>query len=103
MWMEIYSMIIVDKLGKRVQLNNRLAIAEVALNDNFVYTHKMSFATIIGINKDSLSVQYQNGCIDNEFNNTEFVIIPSEVINLHSYQTLEKQLEEHLYSSGFIN
>lgn len=101
--MEIYLMIIVDKLGKRVQLNNRLAIAEVALNDDFVYTHKMSFATVIGINKNSLSIQYENGCIDNEFTNDQFVIIKAEVINL--YNCLEKQLEDNIYSSsiGFIN
>jgi hypothetical protein len=95
--------IIVDKLGKKVQLNNKLAIAEVTLNDSFNYVPKMSFATVIGINKKSLSIQYDTGCIDNDFISTEFVIISGEVINMTSYKSLQPQLEEHIYTKGFIN
>lgn len=96
-------MIIVDKLGKKVAINNKIAIAEVALNDSFKYIPKLSFATVISINKKSLSIQYENGCIDNDFTSKEFVIIQGEVINMTSFVSVQKQLEEHLYCSGFIN
>lgn len=96
-------MIITDKLGKKVQLNNRLAIAEVAMGNDFKYIPKLSFATVISINKKSLSIQYENGCIDNDFTSKEFVIIQGEVINMTSFVSVQKQLEEQLYCNGFIN
>lgn len=101
--MEIYSMIIVDKLGKKVVPNCRIAIAEVTLNGSFNYVPRLSFATVIAVNKKSLSIQYENSCIDNDFISKEFVIIQGEVINLYNYSTLEKELKQVVYTKGFIN
>lgn len=96
-------MIIVDRLGKKVLVNNKIAIAQVGLNSNLNYVSKLVFATVKGINKKSLSIEYEDNSIDNDFTNDQFVILPSDIINLMTYQSLEKQLEQHIYTTGFVN
>lgn len=92
-------MIILDKQGKRPTVGCRIAIADVGMSDRFRLIPKMHLATVKGINKDSLCVQYDNDAygVNNEFTNTEFVIIPGEVVSLYS------SLEQELYKVGVVN
>ena len=90
-------MIIVDRLGKRVNLNNRLAIAELALDNSLRYNPIIKFAVVQNINPSSLSIKYDDGYLDDNFTNDQFVIISGEVINLFS------SLEKEVYNKGFIN
>lgn len=90
-------MIIVDRLGKRVNLNNRLAIAELALDNSLRYNPIIKFAIVLNINPSSLSIKYDDGYLDDNFTNDQFGIISGEVINLFS------SLEKEVYNKGFIN
>jgi hypothetical protein len=90
-------MIIVDRLGKRVNLSNRLAINELSKANSLRYNPIIKFAVVLNINSSSLSIQYDDGYLNDNFTNDQFVIIPSEVINLFS------SLEKEIYNKGFIN
>jgi hypothetical protein len=92
-------MIILDKQGKRPTVGCRIAIADVGINRQFSVIPKMYLATVTGINKDSLCVQYDNDAygVNDEFTNTEFVIIPGEVVSLYG------SLEQELYKVGVVN
>jgi hypothetical protein len=92
-------MIIVDKQGKRPTIGCRIAIADIGMNRQFSVIPRRHLATVKGINEDSLCVQYDNDAygVNNEFTNSEFIIIPGEVISLYS------SLEQELYKAGVVN
>lgn len=66
---------IIDKLGKPVQTNNRIAIAELKLNDQLVKSAHLVFATVIKVFSDYLIIRYDNNMIDDNFISEEFIII----------------------------
>jgi hypothetical protein len=90
-------MIIVDRQGKKVNLNDRLAIAELALDNSLKYNPIIKFAVVLNINPSSLYIKYDDGYLEDNFTNNQFVIIQAEIINLFS------SLEKEVYNKGFIN
>ena len=70
---------IIDKLGNIVRLQDKLGIAELKLNKSL--SAQIVFATVIDINKDSLTIKYDNGLVDNNFSSNEFIIINNKVVD----------------------
>ena len=69
---------ITDRLKKVVTVNNRIAISELKLNDSFVKSAHLVFATVLNVFSNYLVIKYDSGMVDDNFVSKEFIIIPNE-------------------------